>query len=120
MALPKKNSRKITVGEVDYRWTESVTILDDGNCRVNLTIESMLATAKRIYATCVSRCDSPGDREKLTTPANVAAVIQHVVKNGWKPASATATATDDCRIADFLFGCQDDRQSVVYAPSTTG
>ena len=85
MALPRKPARKITVGGVDYRWSESVTNAADGNCQINLTIESQVGTTKRIYATTVCRCDQSGDREKITLPADVAEVILDVVANGWDP-----------------------------------
>mgnify|MGYP001163886923 FL=1 len=98
MSLPKKTSRKITVDGIDYRWSESVTFTDDGNCQINLTIESQVATTKRIYATSVCRADQSGDREKITLPKDVADVIQDAVANGWDP----LTTDKDLHIAgDF-------------------
>ena len=85
MSLPNKKSRKITVDEIDYRWSESVTFTNDGNCQINLTIESQVATTKRIYATSACRMDQSGDREKITLPKDVADVIQDAVANGWDP-----------------------------------
>ena len=82
MGLPKKTSRPIRVDEVDYRWAESVTLLTEQTYQINLTIESQLGTTKRIYANCVCKMDWSGDREKLTLPKNVAAVIQHALDNG--------------------------------------
>jgi len=41
--------------------------------------------------------DRYGDREKLTLPKNVAAVIQYVQAHGWDPVSATS----DFRLTGF-------------------
>jgi hypothetical protein len=97
MGLPKKTSRPIRVDETDYRWAESVTPLDGNSCQINVTIESQVGTTKRIYANCVCKMDWSGDREKLTLPKNVAAVIQHALENGWDPVSAT----EDFRLSSF-------------------
>lgn len=98
MSLPGKTSRNIIVDGIKYRWSESVTDRDDGNCQINLTIESQVATTKRIYATSVCRCDQSGDREKITLPTDVAEVIQDVVANGWDPLT---TETDLHITGDF-------------------
>ena len=52
---------------------------------------------KRIYANCVCKMDWSGDREKLTLPKNVAAVIQHAIGNGWDPVSVS----EDLRLSSF-------------------
>lgn len=97
MGLPKKTSRPIRVDGNDYRWTESVVLHDDGDYQINLTIESQVGTKKRIYANCRCQMDRFGDREKLTLPKNVAAVIQHVQEFGWDPVAASK----DFRLTSF-------------------
>ena len=47
-----------------------------------------------------------GDREKITFPMNVAALIRHTTENGWDPIAAT----EEVRIAGFdvIPGKMDD------------
>jgi hypothetical protein len=97
MALPKKTSRKIIVDNVAYRWSESVTNLPSPNCRINLVIQATSGTKRRIYTNCVCRLDKSGDREKITTPKSVAAVIRYALSQGWDLTSAT----QDLRFDDF-------------------
>ncbi|MBC7865382.1 MAG: hypothetical protein IAF38_20570 [Bacteroidia bacterium] len=85
MALPKKNSRKIVVNDITYRYVVSG---NDGY--INLIIELEENNKQRLivsFGYMEASYFLPGTTLPKTeiTPATVEKVITRALKNGWKP-----------------------------------
>lgn len=77
MALPKKKTRKITVGETAYRWAVYET--DD---KKQLRVELLDQPASQLVAT---RWPEDAGFSATFTPDTVAAIVREALEQGWQP-----------------------------------
>ncbi|GAB5407282.1 MAG: hypothetical protein Aurels2KO_55130 [Aureliella sp.] len=106
MALSKRNSKPITIGDAEFRWavaarsqadTEMVTVVvqpPDNGCRLAVTVPC------RDYWLNIQSPPAPSYNIHAITPGFVGRLIDDARSLGWQPSSADPQFTVDCVLAE--------------------